>query len=563
MNPAAIEQRGTNPGTDRSSSIGRPRRKDAIVDALLVLGFLAIAMQQNLSVATGLRVPPDPDHFRDAALAQTMADGGWNADAFLPDEQRWYNPLVPGIVALLHRVTSVPVLEIYAGGGVVLNVVAPLTFWWLARVVFGSGPALAALLIFLLLPPAQLAGWASAGYWPWLFANLFTQGLFYAGLIAADYARRSGRVAAWLLSGGALGLVFLGHTAPALLLACVLVLAAAWMWREGCPARRCAALLAACFVTFLFVSLPLTVPVVGHYRLVVANVAPAAWEFPGMAPVNFVDLLQSHADIRGALALAGLGLLAFDRVRRSQAVVVTLWGAAVGGFLALHYLRASIDGAAAYVPRVLPAFHFLFYAEAILALLAGYGLWRIVDGSAAVVGRLAPSMPGALVTRAALVAIVLVSVKPALDRRRAREDFDESRQRALQYQSREGDRLIRQWIRARTPPNTMFLASDGVSLYVVGPAGGKVVALENVFANPYVNMAVREQDRYGMEERLLENDLAGYCARAARYKVEYMITDEKRGDLTVPRETFLKELYAADGIRVWRTPVCASPDLRQ
>lgn len=88
---------------------------------------------------------------------------------------------------------------------------------------------------------------------------------------------------------------------------------------------------------------------------------------------------------------------------------------------------------------------------------------------------------------------------------------------------------------------------------------GKVVALENVFANPYVNMAEREQDRYGMEERLLENDRAGYCARAARYKVEYMITDAKRGDLTVPRETFFKELYAADGIRVWQAPACGSP----
>ena len=145
---------------------------------------------------------------------------------------------MPAIVAGLHAVTGIPILELYARGGVVLNLVAPIAFWALVRLLFGSGVAVAAVFAFLFLPPRLLPGWSTAGYWPWLFSGVFTQGLFYLGLLAVDSAGRSDRVSRWLLAGAALGVVFLGHTAPALILGGVLVLTAGRTWRRGMPPVR-------------------------------------------------------------------------------------------------------------------------------------------------------------------------------------------------------------------------------------------------------------------------------------------------------------------------------------
>jgi hypothetical protein len=96
-----------------------------------------------------------------------------------------------------------------------------------------------------------------------------------------------------------------------------------------------------------------------------------------------------------------------------------------------------------------------------------------------------------------------------------------------------------------------------MALYVVAPAGGKVVALDPVFANPYVDLAERERDQFTMNDRIHENDRTGYCAAAQRYHVRYVITDTKRGEeRLVPEGTFLEEVRASEGIRIFRAPDC-------
>ncbi|HET9525156.1 MAG TPA: hypothetical protein VFO99_03265, partial [Pyrinomonadaceae bacterium] len=85
-----------------------------------------------------------------------------------------------------------------------------------------------------------------------------------------------------------------------------------------------------------------------------------------------------------------------------------------------------------------------------------------------------------------------------------------------------------------------------------------VVALDPVFANPYVNLAVRERDQYRMEERIHENDRDGFCAVATRYGVEYVIGDTARQELSVPTNTFLEEILSLDAVRIFRAPGCVS-----
>ena len=529
----------------------------ALLDALIVAGLIAVAIRESLHATAGLQLPPDPDLYRSAALTQTIADGCWIADPFFAGEWNWYNPLVPAVVAAFHVVTGTPILELYARAGVLLNLLGPLAFWALVRLCFGSGAAVAAVFTFLFLPPREVPGYATAGYWPWLFSSAFTQGVFYLGLLAVDSAGRSTRLSRWLLAGVALGAVFLGHTAPALIFGGVVVFTAVRIWRNGCPAGRSALLLAACLLAASLVSLPLVMSVAVRYGFAVENDILALYALPLTEPANFAEFIGLHANAGGALALLGAALLAFDRERLRQGWVIRYWGAVTGLLLLLHYGRSTLDSFGVRIPQLVTAFHFVLYGEAILMILSGYALWRIVDAASRPVPRLATWLTHAAVARLLLLVIVVLSVQPALASRRAREDFDESHQRAVRYQALRGDQGTRDWIRTHTTPGTVFLTSGEMALYVVAPAGGKVVALDPVFANPYVDLAERERDQFTMNDRIHENDRTGYCAAAQRYDVRYVITDTKRGEeRLVPEGTFLEEVRASEGIRIFRAPDC-------
>jgi hypothetical protein len=532
-----------------------PPSTTTVVDALIAVCLVAVAVREGLRVTTGLHVPPDPDLFRSAAITQTILDGAWIADPFFAGEWNWYNPLVPAIVALLHAITGTPVLELYARSGVVLNLFGPIAFWALVRALFGSGAAVAAVFAFLFLPP-RLPGWSTAGYWPWLFSSVFTQAVFYAGLIAVDRAARSMRLTQWVIAGLALGFVFLGHTAPAIVFGGVIVLAATRMWRGGLSAQRSMVLLAASLATAVVVSLPVVLSVAVRYRFAVLNDVLRLYAYPETEPGNFAGFLADHANAGTALALAGAPLLLRDREQRRRAWVIGYWAVVNGAILLVHFGRPLLESAGLHVPQVVTAFHFILYAEALLMILAGYALWRIVETAGGMVTRTTLRVPPAIVARALLAVVVLLSVGPLLPARRAREDFDESHTRAVAYQNRQDERRVREWIRTTTPPGTVFLASYRLSLYAVAPAGGKVVALDPVFANPYVDLAARERDQRKMEERIFENDRNGYCLAASRYDVQYVIGDAQRQELAVPENTFLEEVLSADGVRIFRAPDC-------
>ena len=520
--------------------------------------MVAVAAREAHRVTAGLHLPPDPDLYRSAAISQTLLNGTWLGDPFFAGEWNWYNPLVPAIVAVLHTLTGTPVLELYARGGVVLNMLAPLALWALVRVLFGSGAGVAAVFAFLFLPPRFLPGWSTAGYWPWLFSSVFTQSVFYAGLLAVDRAGRSTQIRDWLVAGIALGLVFLGHTAPALIFGGVVVLAAGRAWRHGASARRAVLLLVSSLAVAMVVSLPLVFSVVARYRLAVLNDVLTLYEFPETEPANFLGFLGNHANAGGALGVIGLGLIIFDRTRRQRGWVIGYWALVNGLILLVHYGKDALASAGVRIPQIVTAFHFFLYAEAIVVILAGYAIWRLIELAVRLLPDRTSWMTPAVAARVLLVAIVAASVGPAIPKRRAREDFDESRQRALQYQSREADEVVRTWVRESATPGAVFLASYRMSLYVVAPSGGKVVALDPVFANPYVNLASRERDQYRMEVSIHDNDRNGFCAVAPRYQVEYVIGDVAQQELSVPANTFLEEILSTGAVRIFRAPDCGA-----
>ena len=166
----------------------------------------------------GLTWPHDVDLYRNIAQAQTIVDGAPFADPYYRGEKAWYNPLTPALVAGLSRLTGLDVPRLYAQSGAYLNLLVPLSLYALAHALFGRGAAVAATIYVVFLGHPEEPGWMRPMYAPWLFAGTFGQCFFYLGLAAYGRARKR-QARAWFVAAGVLlGLAFLSHAAPALVL---------------------------------------------------------------------------------------------------------------------------------------------------------------------------------------------------------------------------------------------------------------------------------------------------------------------------------------------------------
>ena len=121
--------------------------------------------------------------------------------------------------------------------------------------------------------------------------------------------------------------------------------------------------------------------------------------------------------------------------------------------------------------------------------------------------------------------VVLVAV--AYPRYLQRRDFTDTKTEATELSERFPADVVA-WIRANTDPEDVFLCTDDASLYVVPPAGRKVVATNRYFSNPYVDWKGRDAARARMFELLKRQDVAGFRAAAAQYGVRFVLLTRDR-----------------------------------
>lgn len=138
-------------------------------------GLLALALVVGVRTTADLDWPCDIDIYRDIADAQNIAQGNFGTDPFYAGERRWYNPLVPSLVAGISRLTSVPVNVVYTRSGAYINMLAPVAFFSLVASLLGGRSALAATAAFILIGRQTSPSWTSATYSPWLLAGNFAQ----------------------------------------------------------------------------------------------------------------------------------------------------------------------------------------------------------------------------------------------------------------------------------------------------------------------------------------------------------------------------------------------------
>jgi hypothetical protein len=527
----------------------RPLVPHALALALCVAAFANVE-----PFTRGLDWPAMDDSYRELAGAQTMLDEGFGGDFAYRGEQIWYNPLTPSLVALEQRALGVPLPILVARMGPYVNLVTPIAFYVAITCLVDAWTALAALAAFLFITPNVFRPWEAAGYSAWLLPTNLGQGFLYAAWPLVLRAHTAARPFLWpALAGAALGLVFLTHTAPALILGAAVVMLALLRGARTGEWRRAATGLAVTLGVALLVSAPLVLSIVGHYGLRTRNL------FPAVSVDELLDLSNRKALLRKLILAtpfvpAALALAHHLRRARTtpQGEVLLAWTAAILLFLGLSDLRLLAERAGLTIPTVVPSFHFFLHFMALVSVGFGLALRYVArwpeSRSASAPGRKAVWSIPAPLAMCVLAATAVVWSLPAYFRR---ADVSLLSAWGAGYAA-SIPRGAYTWIRRETRPGDVFLTTDDLAIYLVGPAGRKVVATNKYYSHPYVDWERRDTDRDRLFELVRRADASGFDTLAAAYGVTYVLVAlrnepwlERMGGLRVGESLVVREAELA------------------
>jgi hypothetical protein len=453
------------------------RRLLSITPNMVVGALLLVCCAKGLWFSLGVVAPPDPDTVRDLGFIQGFLDGNWFGDPVTSGAWRWYPPLVHGLAAAVVGLLHLPLLVVWLHAGAVLNVLSPLMFAVMNRRLIGAWPAAAATAVFVLFDSVVMAGDAVAGYTPWTLTPALGWPLFFSAVwfVVGRLERLLWRDA--VLVGSVLGLVFLAHTVPAVLLSCIVVAVVVvnhgWRWRV-------AAWVAVVAVVELAWAAPFLLPLAVAYHLHIANLSPGAWVHPALS--DPLVLLPN------ALGVVAAGWLVWRRewlrLPRASMAALGAWIGACVVFLVRHYGCASGAGGACGV-FVVSAHHYHVYLQAAWASVLGLALVRVWEM------RVWPGL------------VVLAGVAGLLGFFGKAEDWELLRLGSTRVEL-VMDREAYGWILAQTRPDDLFvteLPSEGADMgpgaATVIAAGRRLVAGPALHSNPYVVWEPREVRRVG------------------------------------------------------------------
>jgi hypothetical protein len=530
--------------------------------AALLAVLLLVAFAYGVGTTGSLYWPADSDLERDAAQAMTIYDGDLLGDPQYVGETLWYNPLTPSLVALMARVSNQPLPLIYTRAGAYLNLLVPILFYLLVAVLLDQWTALMATAAFLFVQIApSTSSQFYATYSAWLFAAELAQAWLYGTLIIFVIAIRTQRRRWYLLTGVLLGLAFLAHSGPALMLGLIIALHTVITVIRDRTQRRAAWINFGLIIGLaLIVSAPLTYSLVLHYRLHVLNLIPGDSIHPPVALDNLGSYWRASTIEQPLFLVVVVGLIAiFTRAHRpGSRLIIALWLFGASGVLAYSYLRQYLKRQGIEIPGFVPSYHFLVYLRAVESILFGAGVIALCGWIASLIMRMFRDRSEAALTRlrvehglaiAALTGL-LIAVWPAYLERR---DFNDLPRGSELYAQNADLVNMYNWLRVNAHPLDAVLTSDRLATYVVGPAGRKIVAGDSFYANPYVDWKTRADDRDAMFGQLMAGECAAFLPVAAKYSVAYVAAGgnlAKGIDTAAP--ACVEKVLAGDSVQVYR-----------
>jgi hypothetical protein len=499
---------------------------------IVLLVLLTVCLAHGLWVVRGLgSYAAILDAYRDAGFVQGFLDGNLGGDPSIDGAKRYYPPLLHALAAGAAFITQSRPLDFLVRAAPWLNLLVPVTFFLMVRRLVNAPAAAIAAILFVCFDGLLLPPWMAASYTPWHSVPAFTQALFFCSVWLISARVQHGRFIDALTIGSAIGLVFLAHTVPALILAAIT--AAAAVTTRGFRVATIVWLVVVAVVTTLW-ALPFVLPLVTTYHMKIVNASGSFIDpmfDPGHIPTRVV---VSCLPGLGALAWLGwrvlarpganaVGLAVGSAVGSAAAAgpalgtatltILSVWIVLPALFIVRHFGCGGGGTSAVCTGFVVPVHHWLFYLQSALACVFGYAAMAIVCGATAgqasapagesalaggsalareralATGSTLAARPAVVLGVALVVGCALLMIRP-MDR--------QMRERALDMRNRL-DVSLYQWLLANTLPSALFItdistnAVHDTAAIAVLAAGRKSVALPFTFSNPYVEWETRKQ----------------------------------------------------------------------
>lgn len=488
--------------------------------------MLGLACIQCYAAAKDIHWFLDPDYYRDMSGVQQNLHGGFGKDPNYLGAWLWYNPLLTGIETIIVRITGLPLNLAFAQAGVWLNLLAPITFTLMLATLFDWRVAAAGLLSFLFLASGNHYTYVAATYSPWLYPGTFTQAIFYLNVIFCYKAFTTQRYSWFLSLGAMLGVSFLGHTAPTVLIILIMVilqtgnLVKSLRGKDYTASKRYVLQGLAAFLLFILFSLPLTYFIVGKYQLKFINRIPFEYVDELLIFRNLPALLRMNFSV--ALVISVVGAVWFYRNNRQPVTRKIFLAWPLLAILLFVYSTAvsSLDrNYNIHLPGTVPAFHYFFYLKAAQSVFFGFGLVFLLDF---LIGYMKALRPEPIRSRIITLAILLYAFiyYPFY---RNRQDFVYFRTQNL-LQDKETDKIATyNYILNNIPQDKVVLCEENTSIFPVMATARKMVSNGITYSNPYVDFFQRENARRSMLAYLKTGQPATAKNLFDDYQVSYVL----------------------------------------
>ncbi len=552
---------------------------------LLVTALMGFSVTRAMMAVHECQWPIGWDLLRDVSMGQVMLDGRYPADPILLNKTLWYNPLTGAMLALGHVISGLSMPRVGVLIGPFVNLLAPLGVTVLAACLFGRAAALAGLCLVLFGRGPQVSIWVCFSYTPWMMASLYAAGmmLFLFAIYHKALEHRScmGHIAAGLL----LGIVFMAHTAPAIVAGGAMVLYVAWeegrlcwesrvlkrndyplYYSKRAEAQRLALFFVLMLVVAFLISLPYTWSILWNYGFQVRNPSPSLFALDYVLLEQLPSRVMEALNWRNGFALLGLCALVYHRNRAAK--LVLCWTLTVCLLLVQQYLWQLLETRyGIIIPGIVPGHHGSIHLTALRAVLFGIGIASFGGLISTLAGKFRAWRRGAFSPRffsalsqtirfaaACMAGFLLYTAHPLT----THPDFQQP-DMVLYHQYHQRGIPVYEWILEHTAPDAVFICNeDELAMTIVMPAARKLLFPPYIYSNPFVDPGPLSYHNRLLVESVAKEDATAFCAEKNKYANVYMILREE--EIVHSKTSYavlFTEVFRAEGLVVFEARSCS------
>jgi len=502
------------------------------------LVMLIVAFIQCYRTVHDLHWASEPDFDRDIAYIRGMLTGHYGQDPNMAGQYMWYNPLLFVCETVIVKITGLPINIVVARAGAFLNIINPIVFFIVVVKLFDYKVALASLLCFLFLVSGNLPCWGAATYSPWLISDTFVQFIFYINIYLVYKAFSTQKMLWFMILGAGVGISFLGHSAPTLIIIFMLVLMQGQKVIIAIKEKKYAMITTyflqglVTVIPFVIFAFPFLYYVYGKYQLhfinrIILQCAPGV--FARKETFNLLKL-----NVTFSMIVSIIGLVWFYRKFENPLIRKIVW-CWLFITLVMYIYESAVPTADKILhinlPDTIPAFHYFFYFKALQSIFFAFGFLYLFEVLVNRIQRFTKKTFAPRLQENLLLLSILLCMLIYFPIYSNRYDFSVLRQQSIE-KGNEKDKIdVYNFITKNVPADHVLLCEHDLSLFPVMPTAIKMVSVETYFSNPYVSYDQRESDR---------NAMLSYLTTAQPDSAQKLFSEYKVNDVLLTNADFVK-----------------------